>query len=93
MGICRLSSDLPVRRIDILVAEPAYYYFALLYFTGSYNFKIYMRRIALQKGLSLSEYGFKDVKTHKLIDTSENIKSEEDIFKYLEIPYIIPDKR
>jgi DNA polymerase beta len=93
MGICKLSADLPARRIDILVAEPAYYYFALLYFTGSYNFNIYMRRIALQRGLSLSEYGFKDLKTQKLIDTSENIKSEEDIFKLLEIPYVMPDKR
>ncbi len=93
MGICKLSADLPARRIDILVAEPTYYYFALLYFTGSYNFNIYMRRIALQKGLSLSEYGFKDLKTQKLMDTSESIKSEEDIFNYLEIPYVMPDKR
>jgi DNA polymerase/3'-5' exonuclease PolX len=59
MGICRLSPELPARRIDILIADPSYYYFALLYFTGSYNFNIYMRKIALTKGLSLSEYGFK----------------------------------
>jgi DNA polymerase/3'-5' exonuclease PolX len=52
-----------------------------------------MRRIALQKGLSLSEYGFKDLKTQKLMDTSDSIKSEEDIFNYLEIPYVMPDKR
>jgi len=74
MGICKLSPDLPARRIDILVAEPNYYYFALLYFTGSYTFNIYMRRIALQKGMSLSEYGFKDNKTKKLIDTFKYYK-------------------
>jgi DNA polymerase beta len=94
MGICKLSSELPARRIDILIAEPSYYYFALLYFTGSYNFNIYMRRIALQKGLSLSEYGFKDLKDIKnIIDTSNIINSEEDIFKYIDITYVEPSKR
>ena len=94
MGICKLSSELPARRIDILIAEPSYYYFALLYFTGSYNFNIYMRRIALQKGLSLSEYGFKDIKDSKnIIDTSDIINSEEDIFKYLDMTYVEPSKR
>ena len=94
MGICKLSPELPARRIDILIAEPSYYYFALLYFTGSYNFNIYMRKIALQKGLSLSEYGFKDIKdTKNIIDTSDIINSEEDIFKYLDMTYVEPSKR
>lgn len=93
MGICRLADDLPARRIDILVTDPNHYYFALLYFTGSYNFNIYMRRIALQKGISLSEYGFKDNKTKQFIDTSAIIKTEEDIFSYLDIPYVAPNKR
>jgi len=92
MGLCRLKPDLPARRIDILLADPSYYYFALLYFTGSYNFNIYMRKIALAKGLSLSEYGFKDSKGN-LIDTTDSIHSEEDIFKYLELPYTVPHKR
>lgn len=92
MGICKIN-DLPARRIDILIADPSYYYFALLYFTGSYNFNIYMRRIALQKGLSLSEYGFKDNASKQMVDTSDVINSEEDIFKYLEIPYTQPNKR
>jgi DNA polymerase beta len=92
MGLCRLSPDLPARRIDILLADPSHYYFALLYFTGSYNFNIYMRKIALKKGLSLSEYGFKDSKG-VMIDTSDTIHSEEDIFAYLDIPFVAPHKR
>lgn len=96
MGICRLSPELPARRIDILIADPSYYYFALLYFTGSYNFNIYMRKIALKKGLSLSEYGFKntnDPKNKNIIDTTDAIHSEEDIFKYLDMPFVEPHKR
>jgi DNA polymerase/3'-5' exonuclease PolX len=92
MGLCKLSLELPARRIDILIADPSYYYYALLYFTGSYQFNIYMRRIALQKNLSLSEYGLKD-KKGELIDTTDKIKSEKDIFDYLEIPYVLPEKR
>lgn len=92
MGLCKLSPELPARRIDILIAEPSYYYFALLYFTGSYTFNIYMRRVALVKSLSLSEYGFKDKSGNK-VDTSDIIKSEIDIFKYLNIPYVLPEKR
>ena len=93
MGLCKLSPELPARRIDILIADPSYYYFALLYFTGSYSFNIYMRRIALEKGWSLSEYGIKNNNTKKFIDTADIIKSEEDIFKYLAIPYVPPNKR
>jgi DNA polymerase beta len=92
MGLCSLSPELPARRIDILLADPSHYYFALLYFTGSYNFNIYMRKLALKKGLSLSEYGFKDSKGN-LIDTTDTIHSEEDIFAYLDIPYTEPHKR
>jgi DNA polymerase beta len=95
MGLCKLSPELPARRIDILIADPSHYYFALLYFTGSYSFNIYMRKIALKKGLSLSEYGFKDLKDNSknIIDTSDIIHSEEDIFKYLDMEYVEPHKR
>jgi DNA polymerase/3'-5' exonuclease PolX len=64
-----------------------------------------MRKIALTKGLSLSEYGFKPanaagavanagVATNKnIIDTSDTINSEEDIFKYLGMTYVEPHRR
>ena len=55
-----------------------------------------MRKIALQKGLSLSEYGFKDTKdtnNKNIIDTADIINSEEDIFKYLDMTYVEPSKR
>ena len=93
MGLCKLSPELPARRIDILIADPSYYYFALLYFTGSYSFNIYMRKVAIEKGWSLSEYGIKNNDTKKFIDTTDIIKSEEDIFNYLAIPYVPPNKR
>ena len=91
MGICKLNEKLPARRIDILVTNNDNYYYALLYFTGSYSFNIYMRNVALSQGYSLSEYGFKDNKARSFIDP--DINSEEDIFKFLKIPFVEPDKR
>jgi DNA polymerase/3'-5' exonuclease PolX len=93
MGICKLNDKLPARRLDILVSNETNYYFALLYFTGSYKFNICMRNIALSQNLSLSEYGFKDNKTKVLIDTTDVIKNEKDIFKYLKINYVDPERR
>ena len=46
----------------------------------------------------LNKYGlikrfYSKDKTKKHIDTSEIIKTEEDIFKFLDIPYVPPNKR
>jgi DNA polymerase/3'-5' exonuclease PolX len=65
---------------------------SFLTYTGSYTFNIYMRKIALEKGYSLSEYGLKG-KDKQIIDTSTIINSEEDIFKFLNITYVPPNKR
>jgi len=92
MGICKLSQKDFGRRIDIIISEKKHYYFTLLYFTGSYQFNIIMRRKALQMGLSLSEYGLTDVKTNKFIDTTD-VNSEKDIFKKLEMEYVKPENR
>lgn len=90
MGICKIN-DLPARRIDILLTNKEHYYFSLLYFTGSYNHNIIMRKNALKKGLSLSEYGFTNLKTNKLLE--HDVNSEEDIFKIIDMEYIKPENR
>jgi DNA polymerase/3'-5' exonuclease PolX len=90
MGICKID-NLPPRRIDILLTNKKHYYFTLLYFTGSYNHNIIMRKNALKKGLSLSEYGYTDLKTKKIIDYDVN--SEEDIFKIIDMDYVKPELR
>jgi DNA polymerase beta len=91
MGISKINEKTPVRRIDILICEKEHYYFTLLYFTGSYNHNIIMRKRAIEKGLSLSEYGFTDLKTNKIVKYEVN--SEEDIFKILDMKYLKPENR
>lgn len=90
MGICKID-DLPARRIDILLTNKEHYYYTLLYFTGSYEHNIKMRKKALEMGYSLSEYGLKNIETDKYIENEVN--SEKDIFKILKMDYVKPEDR
>lgn len=86
----RLESGL---QADLRVVPPAQYAFALHHFTGSKEHNVAMRGRALQKGLSLSEWGLKKEKTDTPAEGSENIRSEEDLFRYLGLAPIAPELR
>jgi DNA polymerase/3'-5' exonuclease PolX len=86
MGFCKYL-DNPIRRIDIRLIPYESYYSGLLYFTGSAELNKIMRQEAKKQGYKLSEYGL--FKNNKMI----KISSEKDIFKILNIPYIVPTKR
>lgn len=90
LGVCKLKRHKHFRRIDIMYCTGREWPFALLYFTGSQAFNIQMRKIALEKGLSLSEHGLKK-EDGSMVD--EEFKTEEDVFKYLEMQYSIPSTR
>ena len=94
MGICKLTGSNESisihRRIDILVTPESEYPFALMYFTGPVQFNVAMRTHALERGVSLNEHGFTPIK--KGIEIPE-IKSELDIFNFLEMKPIIPTER
>ena len=76
------------RRIDILFVEPDNYPAAILYFTGSGAHNQKMRSIAKSKGYKLNEYNLLDSDGNKI-----KVKSEEDIFKKLDMEYLTPEKR
>src|SRR5262249_47456730 len=60
---------------------------AMLYFTGSKAHNIELRRIALDKGMSLNEYGLtRDGKTVAA-------RTEEDVYRALGLPWIAPELR
>lgn len=91
MGICNISSDNKVRRLDILITLTESYPFALLYFTGSKMHNIQMRKEALKQGLHLTEYGLRNIETNDYLD--DEFKDEQDIFKHLHMDYVNPSKR
>jgi DNA polymerase (family 10) len=76
-------------QVDLRVVEEGQYWTALQYFTGSKDHNIALRRRALDRGWSLSEYGVKEEKSKKNLAGS----TEEDLYKMLGLPYIEPELR
>lgn len=61
---------------------------ALHYFTGSKAHNVRMRQLAKDNNLKLNEYGL-----FKADGSREKIESEADIFKILDLDYVIPELR
>jgi DNA polymerase (family 10) len=77
------------QRVDIRFTRAEEYGSMLLYLTGSKEFNIRLREIALSQGLKLNEYGIEDKKEGKM----HTFPREEDIFSFLEMDYIPPELR
>ena len=73
--------------MDIRIIPPKSYGAALQYFTGSKEHNIALRKIAIDKGLKLNEYGL--FKGAKMIAG----KTEEEIYKKLGMDWIPPEIR
>ena len=93
MGLCMIKQNSKktnvARRLDIRFMPYDSYGSAILYFTGSANFNTNIRKIALSKGYSLSEFGFKKKSDGILIPCA----TEEEVFKFLNYPYVTPKAR
>jgi DNA polymerase (family X) len=73
--------------VDLRVFDDESFGSALMYFTGSKETNVALRRIAISKGLKLSEYG---------VFRGQNLvagNTEEDVFKSLGMQYIEPELR
>ncbi|KAI9908460.1 hypothetical protein PsorP6_004026 [Peronosclerospora sorghi] len=97
MGVCRVSKDLPYRRLDIKVYPRHYFGFAMLYFTGSDHFNRSMRLFAHKNGWSLSDRGLTRVMrvngTKVRLGDSVICESEVDVFIALGLEYKDPTER
>jgi predicted nucleotidyltransferase len=100
MGLCKIPNDKYkiCRRIDIRFVPYYSYGTALLYFTGSKNFNTDMRRIALSKNYTLSEYGIFEYKKNPETKKKEKGKqiptiTEEDVFNVINMKYKTPLER
>jgi len=74
-------------RADLRVVEDALFPYALHHFTGSKDHNVAMRGRAQDRELKLSEYGLVGKKQ------DAKCKTEEDIFRALELEYIPPELR
>src|SRR6266536_3528533 len=79
---------------DLRVVSDAEFPFALAYFTGSKEHNIVMRQRAIERGLRLNEYGlFKSTEETRDPQLRVPCKTEEEIFRKLDLPYIPPELR
>ena len=76
-------------QVDLRVLEPRHWGSALQYFTGSKEHNVALRQIALDQGLSLSEWGFKTVKGDKEIF----VPTEAEVYEKLGLQWIPPELR
>lgn len=74
-------------QIDCRVVEAKSFGAALLYFTGSKNFNIKLRQLAIKKRLKLNEYGV--FRGNRFVGGN----TEDEIFKILGMTYVEPELR
>ena len=74
-------------QVDCRVVEAKSFGAALVYFTGSKDFNIKLRQIAIKKGLKVNEYGV--FRNNKFICG----RTEEEVFKALGLSYIPAELR
>jgi len=84
----RLESGMDV---DLRILDKGSYGAGLMYFTGSKDHNIELRKIAIRKGWKLNEYGLFDISggKEKLIAG----ETEEEIYEKLGLQYIYPEIR
>ena len=75
-------------RVDIRVVSDASFGAALLYFTGSKNHNIALRKIAISKKWKLNEYGLFDERNKQIAG-----HTEEGVYQKLGLDYIEPQLR
>ena len=76
-------------RIDLRVVGEKSYGTAMLYFTGSKEHNIALRKLALKKSFTLNEYGLYEQKTEKYVAG----KTEKDVYARLGLEFIPPELR
>lgn len=78
-------------QVDLRVVEQESLGAALLYFTGSKNFNIKLRQIAIKKDMKINEYGVFSVKGEK--ETLLASRTENECLKILGLKPIAPELR
>ena len=76
-------------QVDLMVCSPAAWGSHLVHFTGNPDHNIALRGMALDRGWSLSEKGFKVIESGELLLDAE----EADVYARLGLPWIPPELR
>ncbi len=88
-GERRTSVRVLGQRVDIRFTRERDQGAMLVYLTGSKEFNIHLREVAIESGLKVNEYGIEERADGKL----HEFASEQDMFAYLGLQYIRPELR
>jgi len=69
------------------------FFCGVLYFTGSDFFNKEMRKLALRRGFTLSEYSIRPLDFNGQPGDPLPVFSERDVFNYLQMDYLEPTER
>lgn len=89
MGIVSINGI--ARRLDMLITIPEEFPYAELYFTGTKEHNIKIRNKARELGYTLNEHRLEKIKTD--VKDIPLMKTEKDIFTFLNMEYLEPTKR
>ncbi|MBP3192759.1 DNA polymerase/3'-5' exonuclease PolX [Natronogracilivirga saccharolytica] len=83
------------RQVDLRIVSREHYPAALMYFTGSKEHNVAMRQRARARKLQLNEYGLfhQNAENQADFDRPLPAKSEEDIYRHLDLGYIPAELR
>jgi DNA polymerase (family 10) len=76
-------------RFDLRVVPPESYGNLLQHFTGSKHHNVALREDAVKRGLSISEYGVKDIESGDVFQT----RDERELYEFLGYQFIPPELR
>jgi DNA polymerase (family 10) len=82
----RLSNNI---QVDLRVVQKASWGAALQYFTGSKEHNVAIRKLAISKGMKISEYGLFDRDSGKEITAADEVE----VYRMLGLQYIPPELR
>lgn len=91
LAYARLSPKHKFRRIDFMRTSRSEFPYAVLYFTGSDLFNIAVRKRAEDLGYTMNEYGMKPIREG--VPPVPKMTTEEDIFRFLGMEYVPPERR
>jgi DNA polymerase (family X) len=80
-------------QVDLRVVPPECYGAALVYFTGSKEHNVKLRRRAVEQGLRISEYGVFKVEDEGKEGECVAGREEEDVYAAVGLPFIPPEMR
>ncbi len=91
MAVCTVGGA--HRRLDLLLTPSEEWPFAILYFTGSDRFNVAMRQKAQEQGFTMNEHNIQPLTAAARARELPKFKTEQDIFKFLDLRYIKPEER